>query len=199
MHRSSYNRMRYFKETYLNPNDKLKILDIGSFDRNGNYNYGLILNEDKWTYHGLDLKKGNNVDIVVKNPYDWVEIEDETYDVVISGQAFEHIEFFWLTLEQINRVLKPGGLLCLIVPSAGPVHRNPYDCYRFGEDGMKAMAKYINLRIIETGTNSKDNTNPWHDSHLIAKKADEGSIDHLEAKMDGLERKLDMIMKKLDM
>lgn len=197
MHYTSYQKMRYFKETYLNPNDTLKILDIGSFDRSGEYNYGNILNEKKWTYHGLDLKKGKNVDIVVENPYDWREIEDETYDVVISGQAFEHIEFFWLTLEQIDRILKPGGFVCIIAPSAGPVHRNPYDCYRFGEDGMKAMAEYINLRVIETGTN-EGNENPWHDSHLIAKKAEAGSIDHLEAKMDALERKLDLILKQIE-
>ena len=45
MHKSSYLKMQYFKETYLNPNEELKILDIGSFDKDGNYNYGLILNE----------------------------------------------------------------------------------------------------------------------------------------------------------
>ena len=86
MHRSSYLKMQYFKDNYLNPDDELKILDIGSFDRDGNYNYGLILNEDKWTYHGLDLNEGNNVDIVVEDPYDWKEIPDESYDVIVSGQ-----------------------------------------------------------------------------------------------------------------
>ena len=164
--------MQYFKETYLNPNDELKILDIGSFDKDGNYNYGLILNEKKWTYHGLDLKQGNNIDIVVENAYDWEdEIEDETYDLVISGQAFEHIEFFWLTLEQVKRVLKPGGLFFLIVPSTGPVHKNPYDCYRFNENSMKAMAKYINFRVIEYGTNFDKISDPWYDTFLVAKKS----------------------------
>lgn len=197
MHQSSYRRMRYFKENYLNPNDELKILDIGSFDKNGDYNYGLILNEEKWTYHGLDLKEGNNVHIVIENGYDWKEIEDETYDVVISGQAFEHIEFFWLTLEQVKRVLKPGGLFCLIVPSSGPVHRNPYDCYRFNQNGMKAMAKYINFTVIETGHNTHDISKPWFDCHLIAKKPEKGSLEYLDYKMDKLEYKLDLIMSKL--
>lgn len=196
MHWSSYQRMQYFKDNYLNPAEELKILDVGSYDKDGDYNYGLILNEKKWTYHGLDLRKGNNIDIVVESPYDWKEVEDESYDVVVSGQAFEHIEFFWLTLEQIRRVLKPGGLFCLIVPSTGPVHRNPYDCYRFNEDAMKAMAKYIDLNIIETGTNTE--ADPWYDSHLIARKPDNASIDYLENKMDNLEKKLDIILSKLD-
>lgn len=191
--------MQYFKETYLNPNDELKILDIGSFDKDGNYNYGLILNEKKWTYHGLDLKQGNNIDIVVENAYDWEdEIEDETYDLVISGQAFEHIEFFWLTLEQVKRVLKPGGLFFLIVPSTGPVHKNPYDCYRFNENAMKAMAKYINFRVIEYGTNFDKISDPWYDTFLVAKKSESTDIQDLEHKMDSLERKVDILMKKLN-
>ena len=199
MHKSSYLKMQYFKETYLNPNDELKILDIGSFDKDGNYNYGLILNEKKWTYHGLDLKQGNNIDIVVENAYDWEdEIEDETYDLVISGQAFEHIEFFWLTLEQVKRVLKPGGLFFLIVPSTGPVHKNPYDCYRFNENAMKAMAKYINFRVIEYGTNFDKISDPWYDTFLVAKKSESTDIDELEHKIDSLERKVDILMNKLN-
>ena len=199
MHKSSYLKMQYFKETYLNPNEELKILDIGSFDKDGNYNYGLILNEKKWTYHGLDLKQGNNIDIVVENAYDWEdEIEDETYDLVISGQAFEHIEFFWLTLEQVKRVLKPGGLFFLIVPSTGPVHKNPYDCYRFNENAMKAMAKYINFRVIEYGTNFDKISDPWYDTFLVAKKSENTDIDDLEHKMNSLERKVDILMKKLN-
>ena len=95
MHKSSYLKMKYFKNTYLNPNEELNILDIGSFDKTNDFNYGLILNEKKWTYHGLDLREGNNIDIVVENPYDWKDkVKDESYDVVVSGQAFEHIEFF---------------------------------------------------------------------------------------------------------
>ena len=199
MHKSSYLKMQYFKKTYLNPNEELKILDIGSFDKDGNYNYGLILNEEKWTYHGLDLKSGNNIDIVVENAYDWEdEIEDETYDLVISGQAFEHIEFFWLTLEQVKRVLKPEGLFFLIVPSTGPVHKNPYDCYRFNENAMKAMAKYINFRVIEYGTNFDEISDPWYDTFLVAKKPESADINDLEEKMDSLERKVDILMKKLN-
>jgi hypothetical protein len=38
-------------------------------------------------------------------------------DVVISGQAFEHIEFFWLSWRETVRVLRQGGLIFLIAPS----------------------------------------------------------------------------------
>lgn len=198
MHKSSFMKMQYFKDTYLNPEDSLKILDIGSFDRGGNYNYGIILNEKKWKYQGLDLKEGNNVDIIVKDAYNWNEIEDETYDVIVSGQAFEHIEFWWITLEEIKRVLKPNGLFFLIVPSTGPVHKNPYDCYRFNENAMKAMAKYVNFQLIEYGKNGDKISDPWYDTFLVAKKPKTTNMEYFENKIDTLERKLDLIMKKIE-
>ena len=179
MHKSSYMKMKYFKDAYLNPNQELKILDIGSFDKGGNYNYGMILNESKWTYQGLDMREG------------------ESYDLIVSGQAFEHIEFFWLTLDEIKRVLKPGGLFILIVPSTGPVHKNPYDCYRFNEDGVRAMAKYIKFDILESGTNLDEISDPWYDSYVVARKPGGENKNDLEERMDDIERKMDLILEKL--
>lgn len=197
MHKSSMLKMEYFKNNYLNPNDELKILDIGSFDRTGENNYGQILNEMKWDYKGLDLKEGNNVDIIVENPYDWQEIEANSFDVIVSGQALEHIQFFWLTMEQINRALKPGGLCCIIVPSKGPVHRNPYDCYRFNEDGVISLAKYVKFDILESGTTQEQNSHPWYDSYVIAKKPENHSSTELKNRMDNIEQKMDLILEKL--
>ena len=42
MHKSSMMKMEYFKDSYLNKNEELKILDVGSFDKTGNYNYKMI-------------------------------------------------------------------------------------------------------------------------------------------------------------
>lgn len=77
------------------------------------------------------MEEGPNVDVVLKNPYDWDAIESDSFDLVISGQAFEHIEFFWKTMEEMTRVLKKDGLLCLIAPNGFGEHRYPVDCYRF--------------------------------------------------------------------
>lgn len=197
MHKSSMMKMEYFKNSYLNTNEKLNILDVGSFDKTGTYNYGMVLNEKKWNYTGLDLKKGNNVDIIIENAYDWKEIGENTFDVVVTGQALEHIEFFWLTMEQINKVLKPGGLCCIIVPSTGPVHKNPYDCYRFNEDGVRSLAKYVKFEILESGTTTDKISDPWYDSFVIARKPGPGSKGDLENRMDNIEQKMDLILEKL--
>lgn len=197
MHESSFSSMRKFKEKYLNKNDILEILDVGSFDSNKKpYNYGLLFNEKNWNYRGMDIREGPNVDIVVSSIYDWVEINDESFDVVVSGQAFEHMEFFWKAIVEIKRILKPNGLCCIIAPSAGPVHRNPFDCYRFTAEGMKAIGKYAGLNVLEYYTNDAP---AWYDSVLICKKEDNSSEEsNLENKLNNLEKKVDFLLNKLN-
>lgn len=95
MHESSFLEMKQFKDKYLDKNMELNILDIGSYDSNIKpFNYGLLFNENNWHYNGMDIRNGPNVDIVVSNIYNWIEIDNNSFDVVISGQAFEHMEFF---------------------------------------------------------------------------------------------------------
>lgn len=197
MHKSSMMKMEYFKNNYLNPSAELKILDIGAFDKTGNFNYGRVLNEEKWTYNGLDLQAGNNVDIVLKDPYNWEEIKEDSYDVVVSGQTLEHAEFFWITMEEIKRVLKPGGLCCIIVPSSGPVHRNPVDCYRFNENGVRSLAKYVKFDILESGTNEDKVSHPWYDSFVIARNPPANGKSELENRIENIENKVDLILNKL--
>lgn len=198
MHKNSYSKMEWFKNTYLNETDKLDILDVGSLDRSGKYNYKTIFNKTNWTYTGLDVQAGNNVDLVVTDIYNWFEVEDNTYDVIISGQFFEHLEFFWLTMSQIERVLKPGGYICIIVPSLGLKHGgDSLNCYRFHEDGLKAMAKYVDLEIDEATVDNRPEANPWNDACLVAHK--KGSYKYntgeLEARIDELEEKLELALK----
>lgn len=193
--------MEWFSKTYLNSGENLEILDVGSLDNSGKYNYSDIFKKRKWNYTGLDIQSGPNVDIVVKDIYYWFEIDDESYDVIISGQFFEHLEFFWLTMSQIERVLKPGGYVCIIAPSAGPKHGGDMlNCYRFYEDGLRAMAKYVDLEVIHASVDSREEAKPWYDACLVARKSDFLGFDDtrdLESRMNNLEEKLDKIINSI--
>lgn len=174
MHLSSLNNMRAFREKYLAPfNDQpLEILDLGSTEMGACYRP--IFDRPQWHYTGVDLTPGQNVDIVLRDAYAWREIRSGSIDVLISGQVLEHAEYFWLTALEISRVLKPGGITCLIAPSSGPEHRYPTDCWRFYPDGMHALAKFSRLRPLEIKTHWEDMGDPgsdcWHDSILVAEK-----------------------------
>lgn len=181
--------MKWFEEKYLSSikKNKIKVLDVGSYDVSGSYRD--IFLDKKYEYVGLDMEQGPNVDVVLKNPYDWSDIETDSVDVIISGQAFEHIEFFWITMEEMARVLRKDGLLCIVAPNGFIEHRYPVDCYRFFSDGMIALARYVNFEILHADTNcapslgSKD----WYsetcaDSMLVARKPYEGETNYINNK-----------------
>jgi cephalosporin hydroxylase len=124
----------------------IKMLDVGSASVNGSYRP--LFEWPGVSYTGLDMAPGENVHFVPKDMYDWRELPDQSFDIIISGQALEHIEFPWLTVEQMSKKIKTGGLICLIAPSRGPEHRFPTDCYRYYPDGMKALAKWAGLKVL---------------------------------------------------
>ena len=175
MHSSSYEKMARFVEKYLDEKEAVQtVLDFGSRDVNGSYRARFA--KGNWVYVGLDLEAGENVDLVPKNPYKWEEVPNESIDVLISGQALEHTEFFWVIFEEIKRVLKPDGLCCVIAPSAGPEHRHPQDCWRFYPDGMRALCKHADLICLEATTEWEprayaDGSEQWKDTVLIARKS----------------------------
>lgn len=160
-------------------NEPLFILDLGSLDVNGSYRG--CFEDSYWTYRGIDMAAGKNVDIVLQDPYHWREIKSDSADVVVSGQAFEHIEFFWLTMLEIARVLKPGGLCCLIAPSGGPEHRYPVDCWRFYPDGFTALARFASLEVLEVysqngTTGYPDESDRWQDTVLVCRKTASSTV-----------------------
>jgi SAM-dependent methyltransferase len=50
------------------------------------------------------------------NGNDLSRFPDDRFDVVVSNATLEHDPRFWLTLAEMRRVLKPGGLLLIGVP-----------------------------------------------------------------------------------
>lgn len=175
MHSSSYNNMQVFRDRYLNSlvGRPLSIYDLGASDINGSYKP--IFQESGWEYKGLDMEAGKNVDITLKNPYSWREIQSSSVDVLVSGQALEHMDYFWIAMLEIRRILKPGGLCCLIAPSSGYEHKYPVDCYRFFTDGFKALAHFASMEEIESWTVSddeifSDDSATWHDTVFIGRR-----------------------------
>jgi SAM-dependent methyltransferase len=171
MHDSSMAEMRNFVTKYLDGKTDLSIIDIGSrnvaSEELSTYSYRALLSRHSWKYTGVDLKSGTNVDLVIQDEHDWREIATDSVDVVVSGQALEHVRYPWLWIKEVYRVLKPGGICCIIVPSAGWVHRFPLDCWRVHPDGLQALADWAGIKVISIHNNG---LHPWADSVLIGRK-----------------------------
>lgn len=181
MHNSSYRIMNEFADKFIYRSDgeKCKVLDVGSQMIDGQQRLGsyksIFSEHSEIEYTGCDMVDGLNVDIVLKSPYNWSNIPANPFDFVISGQMLEHVEFPWLTFIEINRVLKPGGMCCIIAPSAGHMHNFPLDCYRYYPDGISALASYANLEVVDAFAQWEHDKYPhlnetWKDCVLIARK-----------------------------
>lgn len=193
MHLSSYNHMQALVERYLAAGESRRIYDLGSCDVNGSYRK--LFERPGWDYRGIDLEPGPNVDIVLETPYR-VPVASGSADLVISGQAFEHIEFFWLTWLELVRVLVPGGLIFLIAPSRGPEHRHPVDCWRFYPDSYRALARYASLELLEVATDWEpdpdDESAAWGDTVGVFKKSRRSRLGEMRLRLLALSVRLSL-------
>lgn len=65
--------------------------------------------------------------------------EDNMFDYVISDQVLEHVMRPWVAVNEIYRVLKPGGLNVLTTCLMNYVHGVPDDYFRFTPDGLRSL------------------------------------------------------------
>lgn len=161
MHPSAMNNGRRFVKTYLAVRKRLNILDVGSFDFNGSLRP--LFEVPDWDYIGLDIdgKPEENVDSHILDdgtfPFD-----DGSFDVVVSTSCLEHDKAFWRTFSEMIRVAGDGALIYLNVPSEGPYHPYPLDCWRFMPDAFKALAySFPQVRLLE---NYITDEGEWHDN-----------------------------------
>jgi len=94
-----------------------KVLDIGSYDLNGNNEY-LFTDCD---FTGLDIEEGPGVDVVCEaQKYD---APDASYDVIISSECWEHNPYYKESIQNAVRMLKSGGFMLFACATTGrPVH-----------------------------------------------------------------------------
>lgn len=163
MHVSSFDSMRWCLQRHVLPDPvlrerrPLRVLDVGGADVNGSYQR-LFAGLDA-DYVVLDPDPGSEVDLR-PDASGRFPIEDESFDIVLSGQTFEHAPRFWETFDEMVRVCAHDGVLVVIVPSAGPEHRYPVDCYRFLPDSMGALAEMVSVHLVDTWTSP---FGPFHD------------------------------------
>ena len=173
MHDTSFENLDLFAKTYLSYFNNLKVVDVGSRLRTQEkkVKWRKILEEHD--YIGVDLVDGDNVDLVLEDPYIY-PFESNSIDVIIANSIFEHSEFFWELFIELIRILKPSGLLYINAPSNGDFHRGPFnqdllvDVYRFYPDSGKALQKwgnkngYKDLILLESYIFNRRDKN-WND------------------------------------
>lgn len=134
MHPEAYLQMD--KNLGLWTGKNASVLDVGSFDVNGNYRD--LVTKRGWQYTGVDIVPGKNVDIVSEDQYHF-PFADNQFDIVMSGSTMEHVEAIWQWIPELARMVKPGGLLSIITHTHWRYHPHPVDCWRIMPDGMRYL------------------------------------------------------------
>lgn len=188
MHPSAMENGRLFFETYVDASAPALILDIGSQDVNGSLRQ---LAPPGARYVGLDFAAGRGVDVVLDDPYR-LPFDDGVADVVVSSSCFEHVDMFWLTFNEVLRVLKPDGLFYLNAPSNGEFHRYPVDCWRFYPDAGDALVRWgtrsgYRPALLESFT-TYQHLDIWNDFVAIFVKDADCATHHADRMLDRIER-----------
>lgn len=64
-------------------------------------------------------------------------IKDNSVDMVITESTLEHIPDVELAIQEICRVVKPGGYVYISIPFLMPFHASPNDYFRLTHEGIK--------------------------------------------------------------
>ena len=143
MHQQAYDLIARFKDTLL----KGRVLDVGSFDVNGN----LKPLFEGFEYTGLDIVEGKNVDIV-SEPYTF-PFEDGHFDIIVSSSCLEHVFEPHRWAGEIKRVLKKGGRLAITAPHKIHYH-NPPHYWNIRQDALSML--FDDFQIDEIGEGEID-------------------------------------------
>jgi SAM-dependent methyltransferase len=107
--------------------DGRAVLEVGARDVNGSVR---PLFAQAASYTGVDFIEGAGVDAVMNAHA--LAFADASFDAVVSTEMLEHDDEFWLSVKEMGRVLKPGGLLILTARGNGFMpHDYPFDYWRF--------------------------------------------------------------------
>ncbi|MBP7509979.1 MAG: class I SAM-dependent methyltransferase [Prolixibacteraceae bacterium] len=94
--------------------------------------------------HNISYPELNVCSDVRKLPF-----SNDSFDCVLSFQVLEHVANPFEAMQEIGRILKPGGVLLLSVPHLSRLHELPHDYFRYTENGLLELAKSANLEVLE--------------------------------------------------
>lgn len=87
---------------------------------------------------GIDLEPGPGVDILIEEAQPW-PFPEASFDMVLCTQVLEHASDVTFVMEEIHRVLAPGGQLVITVPFLYCEHGAPKDFRRFSRYETKRL------------------------------------------------------------
>lgn len=85
---------------------------------------------------------------IVADAYD-TTVEEASFDTVISTAVLEHLERPQDAINEMHRVLKPGGHAIISAPLFWHLHEEPRDFFRYTKYGLTFMFETAGFEVVE--------------------------------------------------
>ena len=144
-----YFTRKYLLRAFLKHSKYLhgKMLDFGC----GSKPYKSLFTVDE--YVGLDYENEGhphlNEQIDVFYDGENIPFANEAFDSIFSSEVFEHVFNLPKSLQELKRVLKPGGYMLISCPFSICEHEEPHDFARYSSFGIKHLLQAAGFEIIE--------------------------------------------------
>jgi SAM-dependent methyltransferase len=136
------------------------ILEVGSYQVTGQEH---IANLRCWfphkRYHGIDMRFGPGVDSV--EDVEHLPRADHSVGSVLALNVFEHVKRFWRGFDEVQRVLRPDGLLFFSAPFHLHIHAYPNDYWRFTPEAVRLLLDRLPTKIVGSHGPAKHPLNVW--------------------------------------
>jgi SAM-dependent methyltransferase len=133
-------------------------------------------------YLGTDFQDGEDVDIVGDLHSLSRLTGEERFDIIISCSTLEHVQYPWLAVEEISRILSMHGLIAVQTHHAFPLHAYPQDYWRYTTEALAALfCPQAGFQVLGTSYDFKSHLFAWRrpwmirhtcylNSYLVARK-----------------------------
>ena len=116
------------------PEGSGKALDIGA----GNGRHRRIIEDAGYRWTGCDTAATRG-DGVIEADAHHLPFDDNTFDLAVIWQVMEYLRDPWKAVEEISRVLTPGGILIGSASFLEPMHGRVY--FNFSQYGLEEILK----------------------------------------------------------
>lgn len=128
------------------PHVRGRVLDVGC----GTKPYQSLF--DVAEYVGLEIEDPTGSVSAADVLYDGSSFpfEDDSFDSVLTCQVFEHVFQPEAFLNEVRRVLKPGGTLVMTVPFVWDEHEQPRDYARYSSFGLRHLLESHGFTVVSS-------------------------------------------------
>ncbi len=116
------------------------VYEFGSYQVPGQEGFADLrpLFPDK-AYVGSDMREGPGVDRILD--LHKLDLADACVGTVLCLDTLEHVEYPHRAMEEIYRVVSPGGIALISSVMKFPIHDYPYDYWRFTPEAFRSLLK----------------------------------------------------------